>query len=419
MQRGGQHLGSISILNAQIGRQQKVVNATDEDENAFRHAFLIIEAKRPPATSPSRHVLCAESDAERDSWVDALVRHVAGEPYGDDSSEPPPYPTALTPINTHVTHHIHHSSSTNSFSSPTEPRRHITKDQIGRPISTLPPSSPDASSDAQATPTTNHVARTIMAAQYPSNENVPLSSSLPDTTNPLSGVSNNAALLGMPRANSEMGHYSDMLESRTSTSSNTPGQLRVPQRSSFHPSLQTVKAGMSPSPTDTVASESMATSVASNSTKKQISGPINGTPIPPGYNFGGGKDAAANDANGGGSASTLGERDRDRKTKSSHFWPFGMGGGHGKSGGGPGGAAVMQPRAVFGVSISDALAVSQLANLPSVVFRCIQYLETKHAEREEGIYRLSGSSAVIKALKDRFNTSLWFCFRNGVLYIDF
>ena len=37
------------------------------------------------------------------------------------------------------------------------------------------------------------------------------------------------------------------------------------------------------------------------------------------------------------------------------------------------------------------------------MFRCIQYLEAKKAEQEEGIYRLSGSSAVIKSLKDRFN----------------
>lgn len=220
---------------------------------------------------------------------------------------------------------------------------------------------------------------------------MPLSSSLPDTTNPLAAVNSNPALLGMPRANSEMGHYPDMTDGpgRTSTSSNAPGQLRVPQRSSFHPSLQALKAGISTSSSDSVVSEA--------TTKKQISGPINGTPIPPGYNFGGGKDAAASDANGA-SGGAPGERDRDRKTKSSHFWPFGMGGGHGKSGG-------AQPRAVFGVTIVDALAVAQIANLPSVVFRCIQYLETKHAEREEGIYRLSGSSAVIKALKDRFNTS--------------
>jgi hypothetical protein len=61
------------------------------------------------------------------------------------------------------------------------------------------------------------------------------------------------------------------------------------------------------------------------------------------------------------------------------------------------------PRAVFGVPIQETLAVAQIANLPAIVFRCIQYLETKHAEHEEGIYRITGSSAVIKALKDRFN----------------
>ena len=61
------------------------------------------------------------------------------------------------------------------------------------------------------------------------------------------------------------------------------------------------------------------------------------------------------------------------------------------------------PRAVFGVSLDESLDVAQIASLPAIVFRCIQYLEAKKAEQEEGIYRLSGSSAVIKSLKDRFN----------------
>ena len=51
----------------------------------------------------------------------------------------------------------------------------------------------------------------------------------------------------------------------------------------------------------------------------------------------------------------------------------------------------------------QSLDVAQIASLPAIVFRCIQYLEAKKAEQEEGIYRLSGSSAVIKSLKDRFN----------------
>lgn len=53
--------------------------------------------------------------------------------------------------------------------------------------------------------------------------------------------------------------------------------------------------------------------------------------------------------------------------------------------------------------MEESLDVSERAGLPSIVFRCIDFLEKKHAEQEEGIYRLSGSSAVIKALKDRFN----------------
>lgn len=60
-------------------------------------------------------------------------------------------------------------------------------------------------------------------------------------------------------------------------------------------------------------------------------------------------------------------------------------------------------RAVFGVALDESLDVAQIASLPAIVFRCIQYLEAKQADQEEGIYRLSGSSAVIKSLKDRFN----------------
>jgi RalA-binding protein 1 len=58
---------------------------------------------------------------------------------------------------------------------------------------------------------------------------------------------------------------------------------------------------------------------------------------------------------------------------------------------------------VFGVPLDESLEVAEIARLPAVVFRCIQYLEAKKADQEEGIYRLSGSSAVIKGLKDRFN----------------
>jgi len=51
----------------------------------------------------------------------------------------------------------------------------------------------------------------------------------------------------------------------------------------------------------------------------------------------------------------------------------------------------------------DLLEVAGIARLPAVVFRCTQYLEAKNAEEEEGNHRLSGSSTVIKGLRDRLN----------------
>lgn len=61
---------------------------------------------------------------------------------------------------------------------------------------------------------------------------------------------------------------------------------------------------------------------------------------------------------------------------------------------------------MFGVTLEEALDVSQIAGLPAIVFRCIEYLESMKADQEEGIYRLSGSSAVIKNLKDKFNAGM-------------
>lgn len=396
----------------------------EEDENAFRHAFLIIEARKPPATAPARHVLCAESDTERDSWVDALVRRVADAGYYDESSEPTASFGSTVSLNGGSGAGAPtggqagtHSSSASSFTSTLvdnsaagqNARKAITKDLIGRPISSLPPSqdSPDGQTPTSAGTLTQqpmdsgHVARSIMAHHYGSSDNVPLSSSLPDSLGPLHHVGGGGGILGMPRASSEMGHYPDISndnysddpryggDTRTSTSSNS-GTLRVPHRYSYHPSVPPLKPG----PTGGISNTDISPISPENSTKKNISGPLSGAPIPLGYNFGGG--AAASEA----AAAT----ERERKTKSSHFWLFGGGtsgansNNHAKNGSG-----TVMPRAVFGVSITDALQVSQIANLPSVVFRCIQYLETKEAEREEGIYRLSGSSAVIKALKDRFN----------------
>ncbi|KAF2166571.1 hypothetical protein M409DRAFT_66589 [Zasmidium cellare ATCC 36951] len=80
---GGAHLGSIKLQNAQIGKQSSNASqgSSDDEENQFRHAFLILEPKKKDSSSLVRHVLCAESDDERDAWVEALLQYVD---YKDD-----------------------------------------------------------------------------------------------------------------------------------------------------------------------------------------------------------------------------------------------------------------------------------------------------------------------------------------------
>lgn len=90
---GGAHLGAIKLQNAQIGKhKQNLENQspsrgdTDDPDNQFRHAFLILEPKRKDSSSLVRHVLCAESDRERDQWVEALLRYVDYRDSEDDES---------------------------------------------------------------------------------------------------------------------------------------------------------------------------------------------------------------------------------------------------------------------------------------------------------------------------------------------
>lgn len=78
---GGAHLGTIKLPGAQIGRQShqggdapSPSRPTDEAENQYRHAFLILEPKKKDPSTMTKHVLCAESDRERDQWVEVLLQ---------------------------------------------------------------------------------------------------------------------------------------------------------------------------------------------------------------------------------------------------------------------------------------------------------------------------------------------------------
>lgn len=112
----------------------------------------------------------------------------------------------------------------------------------------------------------------------------------------------------------------------------------------------------------------------------KISAPNGGVVIPQGFMFGN-KEASKESA----------PADRDRKVKS-RLWGFNKTV-----------APAVISRPVFGIPLKESVEIASVAGLPAVAFRCINYLEAKGAQHEEGIFRMSGSSAVIKGLRDRFN----------------
>lgn len=94
---GGPHMGTIKMQHAQIGKQSEKMNvqsqspsrADDDTENQYRHAFLILEPKRKDSSALVRHVLCAESDEERDAWVETLLEYVEGHSENEGSYNGP------------------------------------------------------------------------------------------------------------------------------------------------------------------------------------------------------------------------------------------------------------------------------------------------------------------------------------------
>jgi RalA-binding protein 1 len=349
-QRGGPRLGSISILNAQIGRQNRPSEGTDERD--FRHAFLIIEASRRGMAQ--RHVLCAESDVERDNWIEALVKQVDPEPIATAPSiEPSSSITSTASVLTGNAAGLNRKRSTKQS-------RDVVVVTAAQPIATMP--SADSKFGGAPSPSlinsleNQRVQQAVSSGSTPSlvssptqasfsdgNLSTPASSSNPLTviTSPSSEILSSSPPVAFPFQSAPTPRArGNKRQSMIPTRSNSGGKANSSQT---HSAAYLSK----------IASEGLSA--------------IPGLPI---------------------------DKDRERKAKSGRFWP---------SFNRPAATPEKPLRPVFGVSLVDSIAIASVANLPAIVFRCIEYLEANKAETEEGLYRLSGSSAVIKGLKDRFD----------------
>lgn len=316
---GGSLLGTIKLHNAQIGKPSArhpsagASESTDDHDKQYRHAFLILEPKRKDSSSHLRHVLCAESDAERDAWVQSLLCYVGG--YQDDLGSKKP-----------------------SFSS----------NDSGSGKILLPHKSP-------------------FQNDSPESETF-------DGTQALS--------------------YEDTVAAQ-------PPSVHI------MPDLQHRD---SPSPPNT--GKHLQTSIS-------ISGPSNGAKI--------------EDVGAWGNKPLAPPQIKDREHKKRSIWGFREK--HSLD------FATIHPndsslsltqqqyyeqianvRPVFGMPLAEAVecCAPRVPNvcLPAVVYRCLEYLVARNASNEEGIFRLSGSTVVIKGLRDRFNLEGDFDFLADEQYHD-
>ncbi|KAJ8108659.1 hypothetical protein OPT61_g8018 [Boeremia exigua] len=319
---GGAHLGTIKLLNAQIGKQsqqqsnQSPQRQDNNEDNQYRHAFLILEPKRKDSASLVRHVLCAENDEERDAWVEALLQHVD---YRDETSPVDAKPAV--PARLQKPQHSKTSDRSLSRGSPDVEQQHQYQQQQQQ-------------------------------QQYDRLQGL----SYDDT------VAAEAPVRGP--------HYREAMGHKTSRGS--------PKNSSF--------------------------SQDSTGHYPAISAPSNATPIQNAENWGN-RPAAV--------PAPTPVKDKKRSI-------FGFRGRGGSSDLAPiqvnstplpsvsESRGLAPNRNIFGMTLQEAVEYSQPLNLgarlPSVVYRCLEYLKDKGAIREEGIFRLSGSNIVIKGLRDRFNS---------------
>lgn len=313
----GTLLGTIKLYNAKIGKPSSTHHSNspsrgaEESDNQYRHAFLILEPKRKDSNSHVRHVLCAESDAERDAWVEALLCYVDGYQRDENSKKP--------------------SLSSNESSS----------------------------------------SKGVMPTKRPSLKGYGSVSNSPQSENfdALQTLSYDNTVAAQP----PLVHI-------------TPDQRQLD----------------SPSPQE-LGSQSFVGASRSQASKT-ISGPSNGARI--------------QDVGAWGNRPLMAPQIKDKEHKKRSIWgfrdknPAEFPTNHSNESS----LSLTQQqyyeqianvRPVFGMQLSEAAEHCSPRGvdvcLPAVVYRCLEYLEAKDAASEEGIFRLSGSSVVIKDLRNRFN----------------
>lgn len=346
---GGPHMGTIRLHHAQIGKQSQHSASQsssppgdDEDsDNQYRHAFLVLEPKKKDSSALVRHVLCAESDDERDAWVDALMEYVE-HASSDNESNGNTSVKSQPPV-----------QSKQPYGQPSGP---VVKPKFPNNAGKRPGRGVDSPDSESGGPVQGFSFDDTIAAEPPiigsSLEQAPRSPRIP-------------AALSMD--------FRDF--NQQAAAEQVPQSPKIISRPTNGAVIQDV--GAWGNRTTTTSTKEKKRSIWGFRTRSSF-------------------DLAAQ-AQGSNDSSQTGSSNTQLERK--------------------------EPvRPVFGIPLADAVQycapLGVEADLPAVVYRCIEYLHAKGASSEEGIFRLSGSNVVIKALKERFNTEGDVDFLAGDQYYD-
>ncbi|KAI8389319.1 hypothetical protein BD560DRAFT_419567 [Blakeslea trispora] len=387
----GTHLGSIRLTNAQIGTQmQNGSPAAEESNSVYRHAFLIVEQKRIGSTHSVRHILCANSDDDRDSWVHALLQNIC---IVDDDFMITKKKRAEKPRKL---------SKGEIRAIAAQPISHMKSDQVGSPglekLTSVPQLGEDTSSEAippsLAQPQYNtwtsfesgrasldqrsHTASSTLQPRPPIVRRSSMSNLMEP---PQPSVENQLRRAVSPTIVSRPDDPShDLLEPAEKKTRNKAHRMTLWGKKMLFNNNNDPNQdlhNLQPIPPKLVQSTSSNTSATPPNTTTTNNN--NNTTTTTASGFRGFLSRSSN------------ENDRQRNKQNNHANED---------------IPNMPNKQVFGVPLEEAVRISRVAEgyeLPAVVYRCIEYLDAMDAVMEEGIYRLSGSNSSQKALRERFN----------------
>ncbi|KAI9007469.1 hypothetical protein CLU79DRAFT_778495 [Phycomyces nitens] len=416
--KDGIHLGTIRLTNAQIGRQTPGMAPVDEF-NAYRHAFLIVEKKRPGSSHVNRHILCAVSDEDRDEWVDVLFQNIVidekeirkDEKIANEKKKKAEKPRKLskgeirtigaTPISNLKLEHPADVEKLTNVPNMQTPNPSLS-DSTVEPIPITSNLTPSISSES----TDSSILSTSLPSVPPTGwPGIDAQHSHPHHHQPHPSYTVRTSFDQPPSRNL---HPRPVLQRRSSMAN-----LVNEEEDSVLGSIPTEQRTVSPAIGSCREAEESTENLLDLPDNKKTKNKANrmtfwGKKM---FSSSSGQQETVPPSMRPSTSTENTSRGSALPNPSSGFRNF-LSRTSNESGDRPGRGKTSEDgshkpsKQVFRVPLEEAVRVSRVSEkyeLPAVVFRCIEYLDAKNAVLEEGLYRLSGSNMMMKSLKERFD----------------